>query len=103
MTEMFTHAQAISQLRSALKRAAAYVALAALGVLFVATAAAALVATTVIGVLLAVAALSLAAAHTLHLRRGRPAPARAPASAASQTLEARYTADGWVIEKPSLR
>lgn len=61
------------------------------GIFLLVAALAALVATTFIGIMLAIAAVFL----TIARPRRRPQPVR---SGETQTLEARRTADGWVIE-----
>lgn len=77
---------------AAMQRGFGFLAKAGFGLFLLVAALAALVATTFIGLMLAIAAVFLTIARP---RR------RAPVAAArgdSQTLEARRTADGWVIE-----
>jgi hypothetical protein len=76
----------------AMQRVFGFLAKAGFGLFLLVAALAALVATTFIGLMLAIAAVFLTIA-----RPRRRAPAAA-ASGDSQTLEARRTADGWVIE-----
>ena len=76
----------------AVQRVFGFLAKAGFGLFLLVAALAALVATTFIGLMLAIAAVFLTIA-----RPRRRAPAAA-ASGDNQTLEARRTADGWVIE-----
>lgn len=80
-------------LRVMLKRFAAFMGKAGFGLFVVAAVGIALVATTFIGLMLALAAAFLTFAY--QLGRGIR-PARRPAD--PDTLEARHTPDGWVIE-----
>ena len=77
----------------AMQRVFGFLAKAGFGLFLLVAALAALVATTFIGLMLAIAAVFLTIA-----RPRRRAPATAAARGDSQTLEARRTADGWVIE-----
>ena len=73
------------------QRVFGFLAKAGFGLFLLVAALAALVATTFIGLMLAIAAVFLTIARP---RRRAPVAARGD----SQTLEARRTADGWVIE-----
>ena len=73
------------------QRVFGFLAKAGFGLFLLVAALAALVATTFIGLMLAIAAVFLTIARP---RRRAPVAARAD----GQTLEARRTADGWVIE-----
>lgn len=76
---------------AAMQRVFGFLAKAGFGLFLLVAALAALVATTFIGLMLAIAAVFLTIARP---RRRAPVAARAD----GQTLEARRTADGWVIE-----
>lgn len=76
---------------AAMQRGFGFLAKAGFGLFLLVAALAALVATTFIGLMLAIAAVFLTIARP---RRRAPVAARAD----GQTLEARRTADGWVIE-----
>lgn len=77
---------------AAVQRVFGFLAKAGFGLFLLVAALAALVATTFIGLMLAIAAVFLTIG-----RPRRRAPAAAPRGD-TQTLEARRTADGWVIE-----
>jgi len=91
MTETLGQPDFGSRLAAGVSRAFGLLAKAGFGIFLMFAALAALIATTFIGLMLAIAAVFL----TLTRPRRRKA---AEAQAASQTLEARRTADGWVIE-----
>lgn len=91
MTDTLGQTDPGSRLMLGLQRAFSMLAKAGFGLFLIFAALAALVATTFIGLMLAIAAVFLTV--------GRPSR-RAPAQTAAepQTLDARRTADGWVIE-----
>lgn len=90
MTETLGHSDIGARLHLALRRLGGFLGKAGFGVFLVAAAVAALVATTFIGLMLAIAAVFLTIAHGFGRSRRRDEQ--------SDTLEARRTADGWVIE-----
>lgn len=91
MTETLGQTDLGSRLMLGFQRAFSMLAKAGFGIFLIFAALAALVATTFIGLMLAIAAVFLTVGRP---RRRAPAqPAEAP-----QTLDARRTADGWVIE-----
>lgn len=92
MTETLGHNDLGARFHLALKSFGGFLAKAGFGLFLLVAAFAALVATTFIGLMLAIAAVFLTFA------RPRRKQARQAAATASSTLEARRTADGWVIE-----
>ena len=88
MTETLGHHDFLSRAASWLQKAGGFLGKAGFGLFLIVAAIAALVATTFIGLMLAIAAVFLTFAHGI----GRPR------KKASDTLEARNTADGWIIE-----
>ena len=92
MTETLGHQDFGTRLHLALKSFGGFLAKAAFGVFLLVAAFAALVATTFIGLMLAIAAVFLTFA------RPRRKPAQRQEDGAPSTLEAKRTADGWVIE-----
>ncbi|HOZ28862.1 MAG TPA: hypothetical protein PLH23_04790 [Hyphomonadaceae bacterium] len=92
MTETLGHPDFAARLQVALKAFGGFLAKAAFGVFLLVAAFAALVATTFIGLMLAIAAVFLTFA------RPRRKPARRTDDGSPSTLEAKRTADGWVIE-----
>lgn len=88
MTEAMGHGDFGARLQLALRRLGGFLGKAGFGLFLLAAAIAALVATTFIGLMLAIAAVFLTLAHGF----------RRPRNTDSDTLEARRTADGWVIE-----
>lgn len=90
MTETLGHSDVGARFHLALQRLGGFLGKAGFGLFLIAAAVAALVATTVIGLMLALAAVFLSFAHVMSRKSRRPAD--------SDTLEARRTADGWVIE-----
>ena len=92
MTETLGQNDFGSRLHLALKSFGGILAKAAFGMFLLVAAFAALVATTFIGLMLAIAAVFLTFA------RPRRKPARRQEVGAPSTLEAKRTADGWVIE-----
>jgi hypothetical protein len=96
MTETLGPAELGARAHLALKGFGGLLAKAGFGIFLLAAAFAALVATTFIGVMLAIAAVFLTFAHAFG--RSRRQPIRDPAAGETRTLEARRTADGWVIE-----
>ena len=92
MTETLGHNDFGSRLHLALKSFGGFLAKAAFGVFLLVAAFVALVATTFIGLMLAIAAVFLTFA------RPRRKQAKQAETGANATLEARRTADGWVIE-----
>lgn len=91
MTDTMGETSISERMQAIFARAAGFLGRAGFVVLLVMAAGAALVATTVIGLILALAALFLTVAHGLGRRRRQR-------ETADDTLEARRTADGWVIE-----
>jgi len=92
MTETLGHNDFGARLQLALKSFGGFLAKAAFGVFLLVAAFVALVATTFIGLMLAIAAVFLTFA------RPRRKPAHRQEGGAPSTLEAKRTADGWVIE-----
>ena len=92
MTETLGHNDLGARLNLALKSFGGFLAKAAFGVFLLVAAFVALVATTFIGLMLAIAAVFLTFA------RPRRKPAHRQERGAPSTLEAKRTADGWVIE-----
>lgn len=92
MTETLGHNDLGTRLNLALKSFGGFLAKAAFGVFLLVAAFVALVATTFIGLMLAIAAVFLTFA------RPRRKPAHRQEGGAPSTLEAKRTADGWVIE-----
>lgn len=91
MTDTLGHPDFGSRMMAAAQQVFAFLAKAGFGVFLLVAALAALVATTFIGIMLAIAAVFLTIA--------RPRARRAAQTVRSgDTLEARRTADGWVIE-----
>lgn len=90
MTETLGQSDIVSRLMLGFQRVYSVLAKAGFGIFLVFAALAALVATTVIGIMLAIAAVLLTAGRTRRKAQIQPA--------ASETLDARRTADGWVIE-----
>jgi len=91
MTETFGQPHLGTRVIMALQQVFGFLARTGFGVFLIVAALAALVATTFIGIMLAIAAIFLTFTRP---RRRR----RADAPDTSQPLEARRTADGWVIE-----
>ena len=91
MTETLGQPDFGSRFMLGLQRAFGVLAKAGFGIFLLFAALAALVATTFIGIMLAIAAVFLTVGRPR--RRAQVQPAAAP-----QTLDARRTADGWVIE-----
>jgi hypothetical protein len=91
MTETLGQTDLGSRLMLGFQRAFSLLAKAGFGLFLIFAALAALVATTFIGLMLAIAAVFLTVG-----RPRRRASVRSPAE--PQTLDARRTADGWVIE-----
>jgi len=89
MTETLGHGDFGARFNVAIARLGGFLGKAGFGLFLIAAAIAALVATTLIGLMLAIAAVFLTFAH------GFRRPRR---ETDSDTLEARRTADGWVIE-----
>jgi hypothetical protein len=92
MTETLGQNDFSTRLHLALKSFGAFLAKAGFGLFLLVAAFAALVATTFIGLMLAIAAVFLTFA------RPRRKQAKQAETGASATLEARRTADGWIIE-----
>jgi hypothetical protein len=92
MTETMGHGDFGARINHALKRLGGFLGKAGFGIFLIVAAIAALVATTFIGLMLAIAAVFLTLARSLS-RSSRREAASDP-----DTLEARRTADGWVIE-----
>lgn len=90
MTETLGHSDVAGRLNALLHRAGGFLGKAGFALFVIFAIVAALVATTFIGILLAIAAVFLTIAHGM----GRSARRKAEET----TLEARRTADGWVIE-----
>ena len=88
MTETMGHGDFSARFQLALRKLGGFLGKAGFGLFLLAAAIAALVATTFIGLMLAIAAVFLTFAHGFHRPRREE----------SDTLEARRTADGWVIE-----
>lgn len=91
MTETLGNSDIGARLQAGLQRFGAFLGKAGFGLFLIAAAIAALVATTFIGLMLAIAAVFLTVAHGF----ARP---RRKQQRDDGTLEARQTADGWVIE-----
>jgi hypothetical protein len=96
MTETLGHPDFGTRLQMALKGLGGILGKAGFGVFLLVAAFAALVATTFIGIMLAIAAVFLTFAHSITRKRREPAREQEPGPNA--TLEAKRTADGWVIE-----
>ena len=90
MTETLGQPDLGSRITAALQRVFGFLGKAGFGLFLVVAALAALVATTFIGLMLAIAAIFLSFT--------RPRRKRAKDEPVNQTLDARRTADGWVIE-----
>ena len=90
MTETMGQPDIGARVYLALQRLGGFLGKAGFGLFLLAAAIAALVATTFIGLMLAIAAAFLAFAHGIGRARRK--------DAAADTLEARQTADGWIIE-----
>jgi hypothetical protein len=90
MTETFGQHDLGARLWIALQKFGGLLGKAGFGVFLIVAAIAALVATTFIGLMLAIAAVFLTFAHSISAPPKR--------NDQSDTLEARHTADGWVIE-----
>jgi hypothetical protein len=91
MVETLGHHDFGARMHVALQRLGGFLGKAGFGLFLLFAAVAALVATTFIGLLLAIAAVFLTFAHGIGRTRRRD-------DADPNTLEARNTADGWVIE-----
>jgi hypothetical protein len=91
MTETLGHNDFGARLSGVLQRFGGLLGKAGFGLFLLAAAIAALVATTFIGLMLAIAAVCLTIAHAFTRPRRR-------AEGDTDTLEARRTADGWIIE-----
>jgi hypothetical protein len=91
MTETLGSPDISARLQAGLQRFGAFLGKAGFGLFLIAAAVAALVATTFIGLMLAIAAVFLTVAHGFNRPRRKP-------EGDSDTLEARRTADGWIIE-----
>lgn len=92
MTETLGHSDIATRAHLAFKAFGSFLAKAGFGLFLLVAAFAALVATTFIGIMLAIAAVFLTFAHGFSRSR------RTVDAGETQTLEARRTADGWVIE-----
>lgn len=92
MTETLGHHDIGSRFMTAIARVFGFLGKVGFGLFLMVAAFAALVATTFIGIMLAIAAIFLTLTRP---RRNRKAAA---GQDTSRTLEARRTADGWVIE-----
>ena len=92
MTETLGHSDIATRVHLALKAFGSLLAKAGFGLFLLVAAFAALVATTFIGIMLAIAAVFLTFAQGFGRARRKQEPSD------PQTLEARRTADGWVIE-----
>ncbi|MDP3493098.1 MAG: hypothetical protein Q8R82_08275 [Hyphomonadaceae bacterium] len=92
MTETLGRSDFSTRFHLALKSLGGFLAKAGFGIFLLVAAFAALVATTFIGLMLAIAAVFLTFA------RPRRKPAHRAEDGAPATLEAKRTADGWVIE-----
>jgi hypothetical protein len=90
MTETLGHSDIGARFHLALQRLGGFLGKAGFGLFLLVAAVTALVATTFIGLMLAIAAIFLSFAHGIGRSRRRDGD--------SDTLEARQTADGWVIE-----
>lgn len=90
MTDTLGQTHLGARFMSALRQVFGFAAKACFGLFLMVAALAALIATTFIGIMLAIAA--------IFLTLTRPRRKQAPAPDKSQPLEARRTADGWVIE-----
>lgn len=90
MTETLGHSDFGARFHLALQKLGGFLGKAGFGLFLVAAAVAALVATTFIGLMLALAAVFLTFAHGFGRSRRREED--------PGTLEARRTADGWIIE-----
>jgi hypothetical protein len=90
MTETLGHSDIGSRLMLGFQRVFSILAKAGFGLFLLFAALAALVATTFIGIMLAIAAVFLTVGRQRRKAQGKPT--------ASETLDARRTADGWVIE-----
>jgi uncharacterized membrane protein len=90
MTETLGHSDIGARFQAALLKLGGFLGKAGFGIFLIAAAVAALVATTFIGLMLAIAAVFLTVAHGFGRSRRRRED--------NGTLEARRTADGWVIE-----
>lgn len=91
MTETMGQGGLGARINDALQQLGRFLGKAGFGLFLIAAAIAALIATTVIGLMIAIAAVFLTFAHAI----GRPSRRR---QGDPDTLEARRTADGWVIE-----
>jgi uncharacterized membrane protein len=91
MTETLANSDIGARLHMALQKLGGFLGKVGFGLFLLAAAVAALVATTFIGLMLAIAAVFLTFAHSIGRPRRRP-------QGDPNTLEARNTADGWVIE-----
>jgi hypothetical protein len=92
MTETLGSHDFSARLQLAVRQLGGFLGKAGFGLFLLAAAVAALVATTFIGILLALAAVFLTFAHTFGRKKSRRQDGD------QDTLEARRTADGWVIE-----
>jgi hypothetical protein len=92
MTETLGHGDLAARINHALQKLGGLLGKAGFGIFLLFAAIAALVATTVIGLMLAIAAVFLTFAHAISR------PSRRNGTGDPDTLEARRTADGWVIE-----
>jgi uncharacterized membrane protein len=91
MTETLGQSDIGSRIAAGFQRVFGFLAKAGFGLFLIVAAIAALIATTFIGLMLAIAAVFLTFTRPRRARRAAP-------KAEAQTLEARRTADGWVIE-----
>jgi hypothetical protein len=89
MTETLGRNDIGARLNHALQKLGGFLGKAGFGIFLLAAAIAALVATTIIGLMLAIAAVFLTIARSFSRSGRKPDP---------DTLEARRTGDGWVIE-----
>lgn len=97
MTETLGHNDMGHRLAAGLQRFGAMLGKVGFGLFLLAAAVAALVASAFIGLMIAIAAVFLTFAHSL-MRPRRKANQGQHGQADDGTLEARRTADGWVIE-----
>jgi len=92
MTETLGHGDLGARINHALQKLGGFLGKAGFGIFLIAAAIAALIATTFIGLMIAIAAVFL----TFARRIGQPS--RRGGEGQPETLEARRTGDGWVIE-----
>jgi hypothetical protein len=101
MTDTMEHNDPLSRISAWMQKAGLWLGRAGFGLFLLLAAGAALLATTFIGVLLAIAAVFLTLTHGRRVRaQMRKAQVRKAQAAPQEpvTLDARRTADGWVIE-----